>query len=264
MRPIFRLLVGLLLTLPLAPLHAAVQGKDVTYSAGGTVLKGYLAYDDAVQGKRPGVLVIHEWWGQDGYARDRARALAKLGYAAFAADMYGNGMTVDHPDKARAAMKELLGDAKVLRTRFDAGLAVLKKHKTTDARHVAAVGYSMGGRTVLEMARDGVEIAGVVDFYGGLNTDNPAKPGMVKSRILVLIGADDPVVPPAMIDAFKKEMDAAKANYRIVSNPGAKHCFTNPSSDDLAAKFKLPFAYSAEADRKSWAELQTFLTRVFR
>lgn len=111
MRPIFRLLVGLLLTLPLAPLHAAVQGKDVTYSAGGTVLKGYLAYDDAVQGKRPGVLVIHEWWGQDGYARDRARALAKLGYAAFAADMYGNGMTVDHPDKARAAMKELLGDA---------------------------------------------------------------------------------------------------------------------------------------------------------
>jgi len=164
MRPIFRLLVGLLLTLPLAPLHAAMQGKDVTYSAGGTVLKGYLAYDDAVQGKRPGVLVIHEWWGQDGYARDRARALAKLGYTAFAADMYGNGMTVDHPDKARAAMKELLGDAKVLRARFDAGLAVLKKHKTTDARRVAAVGYSMGGRTVLEMARDGVEIASVVDF----------------------------------------------------------------------------------------------------
>jgi len=253
-----------MLTLSLAPLHAAVQGTDVTYSAGTTVLKGYLAYDDALQGKRPGVLVIHEWWGQDAYARDRARALAKLGYTAFAADMYGNGMTVDHPDKARAAMKQLLGDAKELRARFDAGLAVLKKHEKTDARHIAAVGYSMGGRTVLEMAREGAEIAGVVDFYGGLNTDNAAKPGAVKSRILVLIGADDPVIPPAMVETFKKEMDAAKADYKIVSYPGAKHCFTNPSSDELAAKFKLPFAYSAEADRKSSAEMQAFLTRIFK
>ena len=259
-----RLLAGLILMLSLAPLQAAVQGADVTYTAGGTVLKGYLAYDDAVQGKRPGVIVVHEWWGHDEYARDRARALAKLGYTAFAVDMYGNGKIVDHPDKAGAAMNELLGDAKTLRARFDAALDVLKKHKTTDARRIAAIGYSMGGRIVLQMARDGVDLAGVVGFYGSLDTSSPAKPGKVKAKVLVLNGADDPLVPPAAVDAFKKEMIAAKADYTFVNYPGAKHCFTNPSSDALAAKFKLPFAYDAGADQKSWAEMQTFLKRIFR
>lgn len=258
-----RLFLGLLLSLVAIPAFAVIKGEEVTYQAGDTALKGYIAYDDAAKGKRPGVLVIHEWWGHDNYARERARALAKLGYTAFAADMYGNGKTVDHPDKASAAMNVLLGDARTMRARFNAALDVLKKHKTTDARRNAAVGYSMGGVIVLQMARDGADIAGVADFYGMLDTKSPAKPGKVKAKILVLNGTDDPLVPPASIDAFKKEMDGAKADYKFVNYPGAKHCFTNPGSDALAAKFKLPFAYNAEADRHSWAELQTFLKRVF-
>lgn len=260
----FRLLLGLVLALSVAPAFAAIKGETVTYKAGDTVLKGYLAYDDAVQGKRPGVLVIHEWWGNDEYARDRARALVKLGYTVFAADMYGNGKIVDHPDKAGAAMNELLGDAKTLRARFDAALDVLKKHRTTDARRIAAIGYSMGGRIVLQMARDGVDITGVVDFYGSLDTSNPAKPDKVKAKVLVLNGADDPLVPPAAVDAFKNEMDTAKVDYKFVNYPGAKHCFTNPSSDALAAKFKLPFAYHAEADKQSWTEMSKFFDGLFK
>lgn len=121
----------------------------------------------------------------------------------------------------------------------------------------------MGGVIVLQMARDGLDIAGVVDFYGMLDTKNPAKAGKVKTKILVLNGADDPLVPPTSVEAFKKEMDTAKANYKFVNYPGAKHCFTNPGSDALAAKFRLPFAYDAEADRNSWAELRAFLKRIF-
>ncbi|MHB1142380.1 MAG: dienelactone hydrolase family protein [Sulfuricaulis sp.] len=257
-----RLFLGLLLSLVAFPAFAAIKGEEVTYRAGDTALKGYIVYDDAAKGKRPGVLVIHEWWGHDNYARERARALARLGYTAFAADMYGNGKTVDHPDQAGAAMAALLGDARTLRTRFDAALSFLKKHKTTDAQRIAAVGYSMGGVIVTQMARDGVDIAGVANFYGMLDTKNPAKPGKVKARILVLNGTDDPLVPPAAVEAFKKEMDAAKADYKFVNYPGAKHCFTNPGSDALAAKFKLPFAYNAEADKKSWEELRVFLGRV--
>lgn len=258
-----RLFFGLLLSLAAIPALATIKGEEVTYRAGDTALKGYIVYDDAAKGKRPGILVIHEWWGHDNYARERARALAKLGYTAFAVDMYGNGKTVDHPDKASAAMNELLGDAGTLRARFDAAVNVLKKHKTTDARRIAAVGYSMGGVIVLQMARDGLDIAGVVDFYGMLDTKNPAKAGKVKTKILVLNGADDPLVPPTSVEAFKKEMDTAKANYKFVNYPGAKHCFTNPGSDALAAKFRLPFAYDAEADRNSWAELRAFLKRIF-
>jgi len=256
-----RFLLGLLLSLVTTTGFAAITGEEVTYRAGDTALKGYIVYDDA-HGKRPGILVIHEWWGHDNYARERARALAKLGYTAFAVDMYGNGKTVDHPDKAGAAMNALLGDAKILRSRFDAALAFLKKHRTTDSRRIAAVGYSMGGVIVLQMARAGVDIAGVADFYGMLDTKTPATPGKVKAKVLVLNGANDPLVPPAAIDAFKKEMNAAKVDYKLVNYPGAKHCFTNPGSDALAAKFKLPFAYDAEADRKSWEELQVFLGHV--
>ena len=261
---VLRLLLGMVLVLSVTPLHAAVKGEEVTYKAGDTVLKGYLAYDDAVKGKRPGVIVIHEWWGHNEFVRKRARTLAELGYTAFAVDMYGDGKTVDHPDKAKALMDATLGDARRLHALYDAGLTVLKKHKTTDAKRIAAIGYSMGGRIVLQMARDGADIAGVANFYGSLGTNNSAEPGKVKAKILVLNGADDPLVPPEAVEAFKKEMDAAKADYKFVNYPGAKHCFAIPDVDVVGQKYNLPFAYHAEADRKSWAETQAFLKRIFR
>jgi dienelactone hydrolase len=248
----------------LASAQAAIKGEEVEYKAGNTVHKGYLVYDDAVTGKRPGVLVVHEWWGHNEHARNSARKLAEAGYVALALDMYGSGKTADHPDNAKQFMQALTGDAKVVRRRFDAALNALKRHKTVDRQRVAAIGYCMGGIIVLNMAREGANLAGVASFHGSLGTSSPAKPGKVKAKVLVLTGADDPFVPAEQVDAFKKEMDAARADYKVVSYPNAKHSFTNPEADALGTKFNMPFAYNAEADKQSWAELQSFLKTVFK
>jgi dienelactone hydrolase len=248
----------------LASAQAAFKGEEVEYKAGNTVHKGYLVYDDAITGKRPGVLVVHEWWGHNEHARNSARKLAELGYTALAVDMYGSGMTAEHPDDAKQFMQALTGDAKAVRRRFDAALNVLDRHKTVHRQRVAAIGYCMGGIIVLNMAREGANVAGVASFHGSLGTSSPAKPGKVKAKVLVLTGADDPFVPAEQVDAFKKEMDAARADYKVVSYPNAKHSFTNPEADALGTKFNMPFAYSAEADKQSWAELQSFLKLVFK
>ena len=260
-----RLILAVLMSfIGLASAQAAIKGGEVEYKAGNTVHKGYLVYDDAVTGKRPGVLVIHEWWGHDQHARNSARKLAEAGYVALALDMYGSGKTADHPDNAKQFMQALTGDAKVVRRRFDAALNALKRHKTVDRQRVAAIGYCMGGIIVLNMAREGANLAGVASFHGSLGTSSPAKPGKVKAKVLVLTGADDPFVPAEQVDAFKKEMDAARADYKVVSYPNAKHSFTNPEADALGTKFNMPFAYNAEADKQSWAELQSFLKTVFK
>jgi dienelactone hydrolase len=256
---------GFVLVMALAALqtaHAAVKGEPVEYKAGGTVLKGYLAYDDAVKGKRPGVLVVHEWWGHNEYARMRARMLAELGYTALAVDMYGDGKQAAHPDDAGKFSGEVKKNMPMAKARFDAALNLLKKQATVDSKRIAAIGYCFGGGIVLEMARAGEPLKGVVSFHGSLSTDQPAKRGKVKAKLLVLAGGDDPFVPPAQVDGFKKEMDAAKVNYKFVSYPGAKHAFTNPEATKLGEQFKLPIAYNAEADKQSWAEMQVFLKEV--
>jgi len=251
-----------LLSLPGA--HAAVQGEEVDYRANGTVLKGYLAYDDAVKGKRPGVIVVHEWWGHNDYARMRARMLAELGYTALAVDMYGDGKQAHHPSDAGKFSGEVRKNLTLARKRFDAGVRLLKKHRTVDAGKIAAIGYCFGGAVVLEMARHGEPLKGVVSFHGNLTTEQPAKAGRVKARVLVLTGEADPFVPAEQVDAFKKEMDAAKVSYRVVGYPGAKHAFTNKEADDNARKFNLPaLAYNAEADHKSWVEMQAFFKDIF-
>jgi dienelactone hydrolase len=260
----FKLLLGMVLALSVAPLYAAVKGEEVTYKAGDTVLKGYLAYDDAVQGKRPGVLVVHEWWGHGDFVRDRARALAALGYTALAVDMYGNGTQVEHPDDAGKLAGAVRGNLPVMKARFSAARDVLGKHGTVDAKRIAAIGYSFGGSTVLEMARQGVDIAGVVNFYGDLTTQHPARKGGIKAKILVLNGADDPMIPPEQVNKFKQEMATAKANYKFVDYPGAKHLFSRPDADAIAKKYNLPLAYDAKADRESWVEMQSFLQQGFR
>jgi dienelactone hydrolase len=254
----------MLLLLLISPLlHAALQEKQVDYSSGDTTLKGYLVWDDAVKGKRPGVLVVHEFWGLNDYARKRAKMLAELGYTALAVDMYGNGQVGAHPREAMDFMNAVLAHADVAKARFLAAKTLLEQQPTVDSKKIAAIGYCFGGGTVLAMAREGVDLRGVVSFHGMLHTDKPARKGQVKARILVENGADDSMVKAEDVAMFKHEMDAAGANYHIDNLPGAKHSFTNPDADALAKKFDLPIGYNAAADKKSWEAMQKFFKEIF-
>jgi len=240
-----------------------IKGEEVTYQAGDTTLKGYLAWDASKTGPRPGVIVVHEWWGHNDYVRRRARMLAEEGYTALALDMYGNGKQAGHPEDAKKFMMEATSNADVAKARFLAGYELLKNHPSTDPSKIAAIGYCFGGAVVLQMARSGADLDGVASFHGSLSTESPAAPGVVKAKILVLHGADDPFVPKEQVAAFKKEMDAAGADYTFIEYPGAVHAFTNPAATENGKKFNLPLAYNEEADNKSWAELQKFLRGLF-
>jgi dienelactone hydrolase len=247
-----------------APALGAVKGEAVEYQAGGTVLKGYIAYDDAVPGKRPGVLVVHDWWGHGEFVRGQARALAGLGYTALAVDMYGGGQQAHDPDTAGKLSGGLRKAPPTWRARFDAAHDLLRRHKTVDGKRIVAVGYSFGGSTVLEAARRGRDLAGVVSFYGDMTTQHPAAKGKTKAKVLVMYPTEDPMLPVEQLNKFKQEMDAAKADYRVVSLPGAKHLFNRPDADEYGKKFNMPLAYNAEADKKSWAEMQAFFDRLFK
>ena len=253
----------LTLLIGLASAQAGIKGEPVEYKSNGTVLKGYLVYDGTVTTKRPGVLVVHEWWGHNEHARHSARKLAEAGYVALALDMYGDGKQAHHPDDAGNFSGEVRKNQSLMKSRFDAGMKLLQKQSRVDSRRLAATGYCFGGSVVLEMARAGENLRGVASFHGGLATEHPAKPGKVKARVLVMNGAEDPFVPAEQVAALKKEMESAKVRYKFVSYPGAKHSFTNPDADVNGAKFKLPLAYNARADQESWSELQAFLKNIF-
>lgn len=240
-----------------------IKGEEVTYQAGDTKLKGYVAWDANKSGARPGVIVVHEWWGHTDYVRRRARMLAEEGYTALALDMYGDGKQAAHPEDANKFMMETLSNADVAKARFLAAYDLLKSHASTDPSKIAAIGYCFGGAVVLQMARSGTDLDGVASFHGNLATESPAAPGAVKAKILVLHGADDPFVPKEQVVAFKKEMDAAGADYIFIEYPGAVHAFTNPAATENGKKFDLPLAYNEEVDNKSWAELQKFLHSLF-
>jgi dienelactone hydrolase len=243
---------------------AALHEQSVDYEAGGTPLKGYLVWDDTKGAKQPGVLVVHEWWGLNDYARQRARHLAEMGYTAFAVDMYGDGKSTEHAGEAAAFMNSVLEHAGVMQQRFAAARDYLMQQPGVDATKIAAIGYCFGGATVLNMARRGVDLAGVVSFHGNLASKSPTKRGVVKARILVLNGADDRFVSSDSIAAFEQEMQQAGVNYQLVSYPGAKHGFTNPDADRLGKASNMPLAYNAEADRLSWLAMQQFLSEVFK
>lgn len=257
----------ILLTLLLAgSAHAKpdIEGNTVEYTAGDVVMKGYLAYDKSIKGKRPGVLVVHEWWGLNDYARKRARMLAELGYAALAVDMYGDGKQAMHPDDAGKFSSELMKNFDTAKARFMAAMEFLKKQPVVDTEKIAAIGYCFGGGIVLNMARQGVDLKGVASFHGNLTAVKPAEQSAVKAKIIVFHGADDKFITQEQIEAFKQEMKAAGADLRFIAYPAAVHSFTNPEADAYARKFNIPVAYNAEADKKSWAELKTFLIQIFR
>ena len=242
--------------------QAAIQTREVPYTAAdGTRLVGYHAWDDAISGPRPGVIVVHEWWGLNDYAKRRARDLAALGYSALAVDMYGDGRNTQHPDDAKAFMNAALADPAIPKARFQAGLDLLKAQPQTDPARLAAIGYCFGGKVVLDMARQGLPLAAVVSFHGALVTATPATPGSVKAKVLVEHGAADSFITPEQIAAFKAEMDQAGADYRFVELPGAKHGFSNPDADAHKGH-GLDLGYQKEADERSWADMQALFKDV--
>lgn len=261
MKTLTATIIGLLLA---TPSLAAVTGEEISYSDGETTMKGYLATDTAISGKRPGILVVHEWWGQNQYARKRAKMLAALGYTALAVDMYGEGRLADHPETAGQFSGELRKNMPLAEKRFKAAMQLLKQQPTVDPDQIAAIGYCFGGGIVLEMARRGLDLKAVASFHGSLGTSEPAQRGMVKAKILVANGADDPFTTPEQITAFKQEMDQAGADYQFINYPGAKHSFTNPEADSYGKQFNLPLAYNRQADEQSWQAMQELFARVFK
>jgi len=243
--------------------NGGVQTKEIDYSSGGTTLKGYLAWDNAVKGKRPGVLVVHEWWGHNEHARERARMLAELGYTALAVDMYGDGQTADHPKKAGELMNAAMKDWEGSKARFNAAKKLLQGHATVDPERIASIGFCFGGTVSLRMARDGADLDAVVAFHAGLPTDTLV-PGKVKAAVLVINGADDGFLDPKTVASFKKEMAAATEDFKYVSLEGVKHSYTNKQADEFSKKFNIPaMEYNKEADEQSWAALKDFFQRVF-
>jgi dienelactone hydrolase len=259
------LMAGALFALSLSSTaYAAIQEEAVTYKDGDTVMKGFVVFDDAKKGKRPGIVVVHEWWGITAHTREEARKFAAQGYTAFVADMFGEGKTADNPTDASGLMKGLMGNPAGMQSRFNAAQAQLAKHATVDAKKIGASGYCMGGAVVLNMARSGADLKGVAAFHANLSAQKPAAAGSVKGRIIVLNGADDPFVKPDSIEAFKKEMDGAKVNYKFINYPGAVHAFTNPEATAKGKQFNLPLAYNAEADKQAKSEAAKFFQAAFK
>ena len=243
--------------------QATLREENVEYHAGDTVMKGYLAWDDAKGEKQPGVLVVHEWWGLNDYARMRAKMLAELGYTALAVDMYGDGKNSEHAKDAKEFVKSVKEKQGVAQQRFVAAKEFLAGRPNVDKNKIAAIGYCFGGSTVLNMARLGVDLKAVVSFHGNLETQTPAQQGKIKAKVLVLNGAADKFVTPESISAFKKEMTEANVDYQFVNYPGALHGFTNPDADRLGKANELAVAYDAEADKQSWDAMQQLFKEVF-
>jgi dienelactone hydrolase len=256
--------LAILLALGLAAgAEAKVVGKTIMYEVNGKPYKGYLTYDDAIEGKRPGILVMHEWWGHDAYARRRAEMLARLGYTAFALDMYGPGKLAKHPKDAKAFMTALFSSGEV-KDRLRAAAGVLTSLPQTDGTQLGAIGYCMGGALALGAARHGMpNVKAVAAFHASLGTQSPAKPGAVKAEVLVMNGADDPFVKPEHVEAFKAEMDAAGATYAYIAYPGAVHSFTNPEATERGREFGMPLRYDAQAEQDSWRRMQLLFNRAF-
>ena len=240
------------------PQKVGLVEKEIEYSSDSTTMKGYLVYDGDVQGKRPGILVVHEWWGNNDYSKNRARMLAKLGYIAFALDIYGNGKVADNPDDAGKYATEVFSDIKKAEARFIAAYNLLKEQEQTDPEKIGAIGYCFGGSVVLHMASIGTDLAAVVSFHGGLKPIISAEPKNVKAHILVCTGGSDPMVPKEDVEKLSKEFNEAGIKYEIVTYPDATHAFTNPASDENGKKFNIPIAYNEKADKESWEKMKEF------
>jgi len=254
----------MLLALSSAPLHADVTGKFVKYQAGDTKLVGYIAYDNSIKGKRPGIIVVPDWWGHGKFVRDRARELAKLGYTAMVMDNYGNGTYVEPPKEAEKLMNQFTANPKTMEERFDAAFKTLASHTTVDGKRIGAVGYSLGGMVVLEMARRGKDLKGVASIWGVVGQPaKAAEKGKVKARVLVLAPETDGWAPTEQVNNLKKEMSTAGTDIKVIVYPGTVHGFSRPDADARAKKYNLGIRYNAKATKQSSKDLNEFLKTSF-
>jgi dienelactone hydrolase len=240
--------------------HAAIQTKTIDYKQGDTTLEGVLVYDDAVKTKRPGILIVHQWLGLTEYEKTRATMLAHLGYVAFCADIYGKGIRPQNVQEAGAEATKYKTDRTLLRARVNAGLDELKKFELVDPARVAAIGYCFGGTTVIELARSGADLLGVVSFHGGLDSPTPADGKNIKCKVLVCHGADDPFEAPKDLSAFESEMRDNKVDWQLIQYGGAVHSFTQPMAGNDNSKGA---AYNERADKRSWEAMQQFFAELF-
>ena len=239
---------------------AAVKTKTIDYRDGDSVLEGYLAYDDAIKGKMPAVLIVHEWTGIGPYVKNRAEQIAALGYAAFAIDIYGKGIRPANVEEAGKQATIYRSDRQLMRRRAIAGLTEIKQFPFVDPNRIAAIGYCFGGGVVLELARSGADIKGVVSFHGNLDTPHAEDARSINAKILVCHGANDPYVPQEQVLAFQKEMRDAKTNWQMNIYSNAVHSFTNPDSGNDPSK---GIAYNKEADTRSWEAMKAFFKEIF-
>jgi dienelactone hydrolase len=258
MKPLFTTFVILAYALSS---RAAIQTKTVEYKQGDTTLEGVMIYDDAVKTKRPGVLIVHQWLGLTDYEKNRATMLAKLGYVAFCADIYGKGVRPNGVSEAGPMAGKYKADRTLLRARVNAGLDTFKKSELVDTKRIVAIGYCFGGTTVIELARSGADLAGIVSFHGGLDSPTPADGKNIKCKVLACHGADDPFVPAKDLAAFESEMRDSKVDWQLIAYGGAVHSFTQPMAGNDNSKGA---AYNEAADRRSWEALKQFLGELFR
>jgi dienelactone hydrolase len=241
-------------------LSAEIKSKPIAYQDGDLQLEGYYAWDDAVSGKRPGIIIVHEWWGLNDYARHRADQLARLGYAAFAVDMYGKGKLTEHPTEAREWAAQVRKNVDAWQQRALAGLNVLKQQEQCDTTRIAAMGYCFGGSTALQMAYTGADLKGVVTFHGALPIPDESQAKAIKARILVCHGSADRFIPQDVIEKFQHMLDQAGADWTMVYYAGARHSFTDPDADKHNVD---GMKYQKAADERSWKEMQEFYKEIF-
>ncbi|MCX6303780.1 MAG: dienelactone hydrolase family protein [Bacteroidetes bacterium] len=245
-----------------AKMPPRIREEQVTYVCNGVTLKGFIAWDENLKGTRPVVLVVHEWWGLNDYAKMRARKLAELGYFAMAADLFGNGVIAASPAEAQGLATPFYKDPQLAKSRLDAAIQKVKEFPQADPSRVAAIGYCFGGFAVLNAAKLGADLEGVVSFHGGLG-GVPADKKLLKAKILVCHGGSDQFVPQHDVDAFKQQMDSIGADYTFRIYANATHAFTNPDATKTGKKFNMPIEYNAVADKDSWNDMKTFLARLF-
>jgi dienelactone hydrolase len=263
MKQTFRLtniIFSLVILAPFIPAQAAIVTKSVEYKDGETIMEGMVAYDSSVKSKRPGIVVVHEWTGLGSYVKSRIEKLAKLGYVAFAADIYGKGVRPNNPKDAGETANIYKNNRPLMRKRVTLALQELKKQPMVDAQKLAAMGYCFGGTTILELARSGADLKGFISFHGGLNTPTPDDAKNIKGEVLAFAGADDPFVPASEVADFEKEMTDGHVKWELVKFSQTVHSFTNPDAGNDNSKGQ---AYNKDSDLKSWEEMKLFFNRVF-